>query len=65
LPKAGNVALTVYNVLGQRVAQLVDTRQSAGNHEIRFNASQLSSGVYFYRLQANNVVRTGKMMLIK
>ncbi len=65
LPKAGNVALTVYNVLGQRVAQLVDSRQTAGNHEIRFNASQLSSGVYFYRLQANNVVRTGKMMLIK
>ncbi len=65
LPKAGNVKLTVYNVLGQRVAQLVSSRQTAGNHEIRFNADQLSSGVYFYRLQANNVVRIGKMMLIK
>ena len=65
LPKAENVKLTIYNVLGQRVARLVDSRQTAGNHEIRFNANQLSSGVYFYRLKANNVIRIGKMMLIK
>ena len=65
LPAVGNVKLTVYDVLGRRVAQLVNGRQTAGNHEIRFNASQLASGVYFYRLRANNVVRTGKMMLIK
>ena len=65
LPASGNVKLTVYNILGRQVARLVDGRQSAGNHQIRFNASQLSSGVYFYRLQVNNIVRTGKMMLIK
>ncbi|HKI44688.1 MAG TPA: T9SS type A sorting domain-containing protein [Balneolales bacterium] len=65
LPASGNVRLTVYNILGRKIAQLVDGRQTAGNHDIRFNASQLSSGVYFYRLQVNNFVRTGKMMLIK
>ena len=65
LPASGNVRLTVYNILGRQVAQLVDRRQAAGNHEIRFNASQLSSGVYFYRLRVNSIVRTGKMMLIK
>ena len=65
LPKAGNVKLTVYNILGQRVAQLINSRQTAGNHEVRFNASQLSSGVYFYRLRTNSTVKTGKMMLIK
>ncbi len=65
LPAVGNVRLTVYDVLGRRVAQLVSSRQSAGNHEVRFNATQMASGLYFYRLQVNNVVRIGKMMLIK
>ncbi|HKI44708.1 MAG TPA: T9SS type A sorting domain-containing protein, partial [Balneolales bacterium] len=65
LPAVGNVRLAVYDVLGRRVAQLVNSRQAAGNHEVRFNATQMASGLYFYRLQVNNMVRIGKMMLIK
>jgi hypothetical protein len=47
------VALKVFNVLGQQVAQLAGGEMTAGNHQVNFDASQLSSGVYFYRLEAN------------
>ncbi len=51
LPEAAAVKLVVFNSLGQRVADLVDEAQAAGHHEVRFDGSTLSSGVYFYRLQ--------------
>ncbi len=50
LPKAGHAILEVYNILGQRVAILIDGYQPAGYHEISFNAQHLASGVYVYRL---------------
>jgi hypothetical protein len=59
------VKLEVFDVLGKKVATLVNERQSAGTHNITFNASGLSSGVYFYRLQAGNFSSTQKMILIK
>lgn len=65
IPKASNVQLTVFNVLGQRVATLVNQRMSAGRHSIQFNASRLASGVYFYRLKAGDFVTQKQMMLIK
>ena len=65
LPKATNVKLTVYDILGRKISELVNSRQTAGNYTARFNAAQLSSGMYFYRLQAGETVKTGKMMLIK
>ncbi|HKI47522.1 MAG TPA: T9SS type A sorting domain-containing protein, partial [Balneolales bacterium] len=65
IPKAGHVLLQVYNMLGQRVATLVDKQQNAGYYTISFNASQLASGVYFYRIKAGSFVKTQKMMLIK
>lgn len=67
VPKAGDVALKVYNALGQEVATLVNGRSQAGTFEVTFNASNLSSGLYFYRLQADNgsVSITRKLMLIK
>ncbi len=65
LPLAGHVRLTVYNILGQVIIKLVDETQKAGNHEINFNADKLSSGIYFYRLEANNFQLTKKMALIK
>ncbi len=65
IPSASNVHLAVYNVLGQKVATLVDNHMSAGVHVVQFNASQLSSGLYFYRLRAGNFVMNKKMMLIK
>ena len=60
-----NVRLTIYNVLGQRVAMLVDSRQMAGWHQAIFNALNLSSGLYFYRLQAGNKILVKKMLLLK
>jgi hypothetical protein len=59
------VKLEVFDVLGRKVATLVNEAQSAGTHNITFNASGLSSGVYFYRLQAGNFSSTQKMILIK
>jgi hypothetical protein len=67
VPKASDVSLKVYNTLGQEVATLVSGRSQAGTFEVTFNASNLSSGLYFYRLQAENgdVSMTRKLMLIK
>ena len=65
LPQAGLVQLKIYNLLGQEVANLVDGRMNSGNHTVNFDASQLSSGVYIYRLVAGNQSITKKMMLIK
>ena len=65
LPMAGHIRLFVYNILGQLVAKLVDANQKAGNHVINFNADNLSSGIYFYRVEANNFQMTKKMILLK
>ncbi len=65
LPVASTVSLKVYDVLGREVATLVNERQEAGAYSVTFNANTLSSGVYFYRLQAGNFVATKKMMLVK
>ena len=65
LAKSSHVRLTVWNVLGRRVATLVNTSQQKGAHEVSFNASKLSSGIYFYRLQAGNKVFVKKMLLMK
>ncbi|HCY75790.1 MAG TPA: hypothetical protein DHV28_07695 [Ignavibacteriales bacterium] len=59
------VTLKVYNVLGKEIATLVNEEKSAGNYEIEFNASHLSSGIYFYRLQTGDFVETRKMTLMK
>ena len=65
IPQAGNVTLKVYNTLGQEVATLVDGYKDASNYKVDFDASRLSSGVYFYTLKANNYTQTKKMMLVK
>ncbi len=59
------VKLTVYNVLGQQVAVLVNDILEAGVHTINFNASELNSGIYIYKLEAGSLVQTRKMTLIK
>jgi hypothetical protein len=65
LPDAGNVKITVSNILGQQVAVVVNKFQNAGTYNVNFDASKLSSGVYMYRLEANNIVISKKMMLMK
>jgi hypothetical protein len=65
LQKSSNVQLTVYNILGQRVATLVNGQLAAGEHSVKFNAVNFASGVYFYRLEAGGFVEHKKMMLLK
>jgi hypothetical protein len=64
LPKALRVSLKVFNTLGQEVAVLVDEEKSAGYHQVRWDAA-LTSGVYFYRLQAGDFVETKKMIVLQ
>ncbi len=65
LPGNVHVTLAVFNVLGQQVATLVDEYQEAGIHTARFDGSSLSSGLYFYRLQAGNFLQTRRLTLIR
>jgi len=60
-----SVVLKVYDILGNVVATLVNEQKSAGNYEVKFNASNLSSGIYFYKLQSGSFVQTKKFILIK
>jgi len=65
IPEKTNVKLEVYNLIGQKVADLVNSELSAGEYSITFNASGLSSGIYLYRLQAGNFSSVKKMILMK
>jgi hypothetical protein len=65
LAKASNVKLLVYNILGQQVRTLIDTRMNAGQQSVVFDASKLASGVYFYRLETGNFSSVKKMLLLK
>ena len=65
LPDASNVRLEVFNILGQRVAILIDARQDAGHHSYTWHAGQRPSGIYFYRITAGSDQKTRKMVLLK
>ena len=65
LPVSGNVSLKVYDRLGKEVNVLTDGFKAAGTYEINFDASSLTSGVYFYKLVSNNIAMTKKMLLVK
>jgi len=65
IPEAGKTTLIIYDLLGQEVARLVDGFQPAGIYEKSWDASNASSGIYFYRFQAGNFVQTRKMVLLK
>ena len=65
LPEGGNVTLKIYDILGQEVTTLVNKKQSAGKYKVKFDAGNLSSGIYFYRLIADNFWKTKKMILLK
>lgn len=63
--KADNVSLTVYNMLGQEVATVVNQFQTAGTHTVNFDASNLASGMYLYKIQSGSFSEVKKMMLLK
>jgi len=65
LQKAGMTKLDVYNILGQKVASLVNENLNVGQHSVSFNASNLSSGIYLYRLSSGNYTEVKKMILLK
>ena len=65
LPKSELVKLTIYNLLGQKVAELINEKQTEGLHQVTFNAANLSSGVYFYSIKAGSFTSTKKMVLLK
>ncbi|AXI99953.1 Por secretion system C-terminal sorting domain-containing protein [Cyclonatronum proteinivorum] len=65
LPEVADVRLEVFNIMGQRVAILVNTMQNAGYHIVTFDASRLSSGMYIYRLESGSFIQTRTMMLVK
>ena len=65
IPKSNLVTIKIFNILGREVKTLLDEHENAGNYNVVFNASGLSSGVYFCRLQSGDFVSTKKMILIK
>ena len=65
MPKAGLVALKIYDVLGREVVTLVNEELNAENHETVFDASRFSSGIYFYQLKVEDFIQTKKMILLK
>ena len=65
MPKDGFVNLTVYNSLGQEVAVLVNRQQSVGRYSVQFNANNLSSGIYFYRIATGEFNSVKKMLLVR
>ena len=65
LPRNDFVTLKVYDAIGKELVTLVNSQQTAGHHEINFDGSNLSSGIYFYRIQTGNFMQTKKMILLK
>ena len=65
IPRSENVSIVIYNLLSEEVARLVKAEMPAGYHTATWNASNVSSGIYFYRLRAGDFVQTKKMVLLK
>ncbi len=65
MPKASEVKIAVSNILGQRVTVLLDAWKPIGYHTVKFDASELASGLYFYRIQSDKFIKIRKMILMK
>jgi len=65
LPKSENIEISVFNILGEKVSELVNAKMNAGYHSVTFDGSNLSNGIYFYKISANNFRKVRKMILLK
>ena len=65
MPESNFVSLKIYDVLGNEIADLVNEEKPAGSYGLEFDASGLSSGTYFYRIESGNYIETKKMILLK
>lgn len=65
LPELSKVKLKIYNIMGKEVASLVDKEQNTGMYNVTFDGKDLSSGIYFYKIEAGKYVKTQKMLLLK
>ena len=65
LPKSDDVSLIIYDLLGEEIAVLVNKEQKPGNYSVQFDASEISSGIYYYKLLTNNYSQTKKMIVLK
>ena len=65
LPEKNHVALRIYNILGEVVATLVDREMDAGYYSVNWDAGNLASGIYFYRLNSGSFISTKKLILMK
>ena len=65
IPVQGNVRVTVFNIAGQKVSELINEYKSAGNYKIDFNGSNFASGIYYYRIEAGSFSQVRKMILLK
>ena len=64
-PVSGNQTIKIYDIAGKEVATLISEYRLAGKNEVEFNASNLSSGIYFYKLTVGNISKTKKMLVLK
>ena len=65
LPNTGEVSVIIYDILGRKVKELINTKQQAGRYEVKWDASNVASGVYLYQLRTKDYVNTKKMILLK
>jgi len=65
IPRSSHVSLVVYDVLGNQVATVVNEIKPAGNYSVNFTATNLASGIYFYKIKAGNYVQTKKLIILK
>ena len=65
VPKTGFVQIKVFNVIGKYITTLVNEEKQSGTYQVEFNGNNLSSGIYFYRMQADNYLQTKKFLLLK
>jgi hypothetical protein len=65
IPKASFVVVKIYDIIGEEVATLVNAQKPSGNYSVKFDASNLSSGIYFYRITSGNFMATKKLIILK